>query len=240
MYWVVFDYQHTVFLNLEGSNSVSKAIVLTINPRIPTELRYESIRLIDGITRFADVEGWYASIVLQNSVYLTEIHKKGINVYKYMETPKVNNVKMYYNGEKAWMVFTQNEYILGEYIKGTNGFLICDTTGTKGSYTFSVLGLTNHCGLDDTGESIKKCYYEAKVTLQISEYTYAETVTKTKNQWIMYGVIIGIILIIMIVVLVIVIVKYKQASHLLNEYVKQSNSDKGTSDQFVIKLPAPE
>ena len=180
----------------------------------------------------------YASIVLKNSIYLTEIQNKAFNIYKYIEAEGVYHAKMYYRDGRSWMIYTKGNYIVGDYIKATDGFLLCDVGPIIGTYKFSILGLSHICGLDSQGQTINTCYYETEVNLEVIKYTYNQSIAKAKNDGLFYGLITGVILIAMIIILIVLIVKNNHASVLLDEYRRLPVPGQGTDNKLVAITPS--
>lgn len=211
---------------LDGLKDSTQLYVLNLFLSEQVGFIYEDVKLLDGKSQYGDVNSQYASILMLNSILITEIHRGEYNMHKYIDSEGIAHAKLYDSqGVLGVLIFyVENVQIIAKRVLTNTGFLLCDTEiGETEPYNFLVSGLSTVCGADENGFYINECLYQVNVTLEVNGKSYIEIYNDTKNFGIILGISIAILILLLIIALILIILCYKKTTRdiLLEEEKKR-------------------
>lgn len=176
--WISHAENNKLLVVQEGLHGSGKVAVLSVNMQNLTDLKYDSIRLLDGTPRYGNAGRQYTSIVMPYSVFIMENNEKSDSMYKYINIENVSHARIYSNGEHSWLISAFDNQIIGTYIFKHDGFLVCEVESEIKNNEFFILGHSHVCGVDENNVAIRSCYYRVNVTLKLWSTPYHEVIAK--------------------------------------------------------------
>lgn len=117
--WILCEEDNKLLVILEGMEDSAKVIILSINLRNLAALKYGNIRLLDGSPRYGSAGYQYTSIVMPNSIFVTETIKKSDSMHRYFNIEGIDHAKTYNKGSESWMIYATEDKIVGNCIMGS-------------------------------------------------------------------------------------------------------------------------
>lgn len=203
--WVPYDEVHKLLISLDQKNGSSFVVIYVFQNDFPIIL-YDDINLLDGPPKHVTSINKYASVMMENTLLITQIGQRSDNIYKYINTEGLEKAKLYNatTNKGIWLVYTINGNLSIDYILWNSGYLLCDANEELTKYTFEIIGHSQSCGYNKDGSRIMICNYQVNATLEIIYDFIVEIVSKTKTvEIIVLSIVMAVIVILLIILFII-------------------------------------
>ena len=209
----------TVILIIDALGGSSKYVALNLTIGDTINLNYDQIRLIDGVANYGDSNEDYASIIMYNSVMIIKITQEGESMIGYVNSQDVNNAKLLklQDGFTTWLVHSRGKEIIITDLRGSSGFLFCQSNEEVQSYNFFVLGQAKNCKNPSDGQTLSNCYYEMEIELHVVD---KESLDDLKFLAIIVGIVVGVLVVIIGIIIAFICRKYSITKTELAKYEK--------------------